>query len=613
VTNNMDNGAGSLRAVLAVANNGDTIKFSIGNGVQVIALNSPLAPINVSVTIDGTTQPGYTGVRPLIEIDGNNSGGGNGLSLTAGNSTVRALSIVNFAAGDAVRLSGPVGNTVVDACFLGVDPNGIARGNAVGVHIVGSPKNTIGAIPFVAGIGGDLISGNDTGVRIEGSGSQQNVVASDFIGTDPLGGVSPNFGNTGDGVWLLDSASQNTIGGNLYTDGNLISGNGGNGVRIDFNSSGNFVLGNDIGLNVNGNAKLPNGGDGVFVEDGSNNNIIGGNSGITPGGQNYDYGNIISGNTGNGVRIDTDPNFTFPAPDGTQVLGNWIGLGSDGSTALGNGQNGVLVANATNTLIGSGNATEGNVISGNSQNGIGVNSAGTKIFGNYIGTDATGLLTDRGNQGDGIQIHANQTQVGQSGANSRNVISGNVNYGVDIFGNQNFIQNNYIGLCSDGSTPVGNKQGGVIFEYSSTNNTIGGATRDLGNVISGNKATGTGPLFGNGITLASGSSVTTVGSNYIGTDANGTGMEANAADGIYIQANSTGNIIGLEVPPGQQIPNQVISGNGRYGIEVDGADNTIDFNLVGLGVNFSAMANGIDWRLDNGAANTWGEHNIHNP
>jgi len=60
---------------------------------------------------------------------------------------------------------------------------------------------------------------------------------------------------------------------------------------------------------------------------------------------------VISGNTGNGVRIDTSPNPQYSAPSGTEILGNYIGLGRDGSTAIGNSQNGVLVANAMQTTM----------------------------------------------------------------------------------------------------------------------------------------------------------------------------------------------------------------------------------------------------------------------
>jgi parallel beta-helix repeat protein len=253
------------------------------------------------------------------------------------------------------------------------------------------------------------------------------------------------------------------------------------------------------------------------------------------------------------VRITIDPN-TGLAPNGTQILGNWIGLASDGTTPLGNTQNGVYVANADSTQIG--NPSE------------------------------------------------------------RNIISGNTDYGIFLYNTiQTTIASNYIGIAADGETPDGNKAGGVIVEGGATNTTIGGASRNLGNVISGNTGnTDDGPLFHNGITLVD-CSETTIAANYIGTDAFGTRPVQNSRDGIYLTVAATMNTIGLEVPPGEQLPYQVISANGLYGIEVDGTNNTIDFNLVGYGADLSNLMNGRDWRLDDsgGTTNTWGPNNLHNP
>src|SRR5260370_22422906 len=69
VINTNDSGPGSLRQAIldANANAGpDTIRFSISSGPQAIAPLSPLPTITDPVTIDGTTQPGYSGA-PLIE------------------------------------------------------------------------------------------------------------------------------------------------------------------------------------------------------------------------------------------------------------------------------------------------------------------------------------------------------------------------------------------------------------------------------------------------------------------------------------------------------------------------------------------------------------------
>ncbi len=73
VTTTSDSGAGSLRAAVVSANavpGPHTIAFNIpGSGPHSIALATDLPTIVISggLTIDGTTQPGYTNA-PLIEI-----------------------------------------------------------------------------------------------------------------------------------------------------------------------------------------------------------------------------------------------------------------------------------------------------------------------------------------------------------------------------------------------------------------------------------------------------------------------------------------------------------------------------------------------------------------
>ena len=78
VTSTADSGAGSLREAIddADAHGGaSTIAFAIGTGQQTIDVLSPLPAITAPVTIDGTTQPGYSGT-PLIELDGAGAGTG---------------------------------------------------------------------------------------------------------------------------------------------------------------------------------------------------------------------------------------------------------------------------------------------------------------------------------------------------------------------------------------------------------------------------------------------------------------------------------------------------------------------------------------------------------
>ncbi|HEY4233266.1 MAG TPA: choice-of-anchor U domain-containing protein, partial [Lacipirellulaceae bacterium] len=105
----------------------------------------------------------------------------------------------------------------------------------------------------------NLISGNpEAGVYISDNG---NIVAGNFIGTNPIGNASlPN----GDGV-ITQNASNNRIGGMAPGAGNLIAFSTHDGVIIDKLGTGNSILGNSIyansqlGINLNAAGQLPSG------------------------------------------------------------------------------------------------------------------------------------------------------------------------------------------------------------------------------------------------------------------------------------------------------------------------------------------------------------------
>lgn len=102
VTSTSDAGPGSLRQAILAANSSPTpasIGFAIpGVGPFTIAVRSPLPVVTSPVTIDATTQPGYSGA-PVVELNGAGAGAGvNGLTVTAGNTTIRGLAINQFGA-----------------------------------------------------------------------------------------------------------------------------------------------------------------------------------------------------------------------------------------------------------------------------------------------------------------------------------------------------------------------------------------------------------------------------------------------------------------------------------------------------------------------------------
>ena len=82
----------------------DAIHFSIGSGVKTIA-DAPILPFSEAVTINGQTQPGFSG-RPLITLVRT------GLSFEGGNAVVRGL-VINQAAGINLGFS-KKGNNVAE-------------------------------------------------------------------------------------------------------------------------------------------------------------------------------------------------------------------------------------------------------------------------------------------------------------------------------------------------------------------------------------------------------------------------------------------------------------------------------------------------------------------
>lgn len=178
VSSDLDTGAvGTLRWAITEANSAagaDSIEFNIGaGGMQSISLLSPLPAITEALTIDASTQPGYSG-SPLIELDGSNAGSGsNGLSINSSGSTVRGL-IINRFDGTGIAVAGL--NNVIRENFIGTNSTGLAAAanSQAGILVDASAGNSII---------NNVISGNaSSGIRISGPATSSNVVNSSFEG-----------------------------------------------------------------------------------------------------------------------------------------------------------------------------------------------------------------------------------------------------------------------------------------------------------------------------------------------------------------------------------------------------------------------------------------------
>ena len=148
----------------------DTINFNLGvGGHQVIMLASQLPAITNTVTIDGTSQPGFAG-SPLVEI---NAGGfsNNGLTLSGAGSIVKGLVINNAAEAIDIESNG----VVIQGNYIGTDWTGtFAIPVQRGVYVGGFDDLIGGTLPgqgnLISGAtGGDGLGSAPTGTAVPSS------------------------------------------------------------------------------------------------------------------------------------------------------------------------------------------------------------------------------------------------------------------------------------------------------------------------------------------------------------------------------------------------------------------------------------------------------------
>ncbi|MEM9022663.1 MAG: hypothetical protein AAGB22_02915, partial [Bacteroidota bacterium] len=266
VTSTSDaNTAGTLRHAINEVNAGNNtdIHFNIsGTAPFTIALNSALPQIANPVNIDGTTQSGYVS-SPIITVDGQDASidGFVFLAGTSGSSII-GLEITGMGYPDATSTAyygvkdwdrATVQDNVINNCKNGIysDVGTKIYGNYIGLNISGSQAipNKIGVVADagaeIGKVGSafrNVISGND----VMGVYAGMSTIKNNYIGVNASGSFAiPNEV----GVGIYNSSVE--LGGHLAGEGNVISGNTGDGVRVEM---GRFIIidGNYIGTNASG-------------------------------------------------------------------------------------------------------------------------------------------------------------------------------------------------------------------------------------------------------------------------------------------------------------------------------------------------------------------------
>ncbi|MEN3336266.1 MAG: hypothetical protein V7641_5631 [Blastocatellia bacterium] len=485
-TNNTIGGATTAASNLISGNTGAGVLLissgAIGNQIQ----GNLIGPDINGLADEGNGTSG-------VQLDG-------ATNNTIGGTTAGARNIISGNNGGIlIRLSSS--SNMVRGNFIGTDVTGNnALGNDNdGVLVQDSTNNTIGGT--VAGTSNVLSGNGSNGLEI--TGGSNNAVQNNFIGTDRTGTAA--LANTLNGV-AVGSSTNNTIGGTR----NLISGNGASGIVLATSANGNNIQGNFIGMDIDAAGPIANTGSGITVFDSSNvtitGNIISGNGSdgvhlenTAPGGQNNAVrGNIIGTdsigttavpNAGNGVGIVNMPGNTIggttvadrnlisgngaggvgisgDAGTNNTVTGNFIGTDVNGTAALANSGSGVSISTGPNNIVGGTVAGSGNLLSGNLSSGVFIQdgAAGTLVQGNLIGTNAAGTAGVPNATGVVCTNGATGVTVGGTTAGAGNTIAFNTFFGVfvnsatahsnAILGNSIFSNGSLgIGLSDDAVTP----------------------------------------------------------------------------------------------------------------------------------------------------------------
>lgn len=477
----------TLRYCITQANSNvgkDTIDFALtGGGPYTITIGSNLPVITDPLVIRGFTQAGSvqgqlgTGTRVMqVILNGPGNNTVYGLQLTASNCDISGLVIQDFYVG--IYLNGS-DNSFIWGNYIGTNNTGLSVSSTTSCYDDGIRLNSNANNNFIGTNGdgnndaneGNCIGGNGDGgtqylgecIAINEGGAigadcTGNRISGNYLGINETGNaalynvVTANA-QRGSGIHATNSTAliigTNADGVSDVLERNVISGNSDAGVVLQ-GCSGAKIKGNYIGTDKTGLIGVPNysnggtsvattqvsikststgnylGTDGDGVRDNIEGNIIG-SATITAGG---------AGSYSDGIDI---------AGTGNRVSGNYIGIGSDGTTAISILTTGIAVndyaiyVTGINNIIGTNgdgvsDTYEANYI-GNSGSAIVFESvSGCIAAGNYIGLGSNQTTAEALTYAGVYIIKSGTCRVGSSAlnVNEMNYICNSTQYGIWI-------------------------------------------------------------------------------------------------------------------------------------------------------------------------------------
>lgn len=275
-----------------------------------------IGPNDLSVTIDGQNTAG-------IGIDLSSTSSTTIKNLRLQHFTFAAIHTSNYYGSDTIE-----NNIIVNNAMRGIRVSGYQTvpssgsisiiGNYIGydpIAEVPGPNGTHGvdldAVDFTStgstiNISGNVISGNvGCGISVKSPDiDTDTIIQGNYIGTDDFGTVAvPNGG----GICVDGHTGILTIGGDTAAEGNLVSGNSQEGIKVS--RAVNFnIQNNNLSTNSSGTAFLPNGDKDIYLSRSS-------------------LGNVSDNVTLQGIIIPGSE--TYPVTE-VNILSNYIGITRSG-------------------------------------------------------------------------------------------------------------------------------------------------------------------------------------------------------------------------------------------------------------------------------------------
>ncbi len=268
----------------------------------------------------------FCGVPAFIATAVGNALDGFLVTSTGGSNLIRTT-IISGNGGNGIHISGNATGVQVTDAIIGMNSNGLLPipngGN--GVLIDGNAHdNAVGGFQPSVAPQNTISDNGGNGVAVVGNASD-NIIFNSFIGADVFGNLAA--GNAGAGIFIGGNAQGTIIGGTNPSDLNLISGNLGGGIQLTGPSQDATVFGNLIGTDSTGLKPIGNHGNGITIV--SSNNTIGGTlagqgnviafntqNGVVVDAGTSDgiRGNSIFGNGSPAILLVANGNLNQPAP-----------------------------------------------------------------------------------------------------------------------------------------------------------------------------------------------------------------------------------------------------------------------------------------------------------